>query len=121
MTEVDYYNKLKLAIDEKSLRYSLVHYADKNGIKPAARLFRTTPRTVRKWLNRWRETGDIVLTDRRALRTKRKSKIDETQKKKAIALKKRFPHYGSMRIKREFNLTISDKAVRKIWRQENLA
>lgn len=120
MTIIDYYKKLRLAIDEKSLRYSLVRFADKNGIKPAARLFRTTPRTVRKWLKRWRETGDVVLTDRRTVRTKRKTKISESQKKKAIALKKRFPHYGSMRIKRKFGLSISDKAIRRIWREANL-
>jgi transposase len=121
MSEVAYYTKLKLSIDQRSLRYSMVRYAERNGIKPAARVFKTTPRTVRKWLTRWLRTGDIVLKESRSKRHNRKSKIPLEERKKAIILKSRHPRWGSVRIKQYYDLTISDKAIRKIWKEENLS
>ncbi|RKX17706.1 MAG: hypothetical protein DRP26_06500 [Candidatus Zixiibacteriota bacterium] len=31
----------------------MVRYARDHDVKPAARAFKTTPKTVRKWLKRW--------------------------------------------------------------------
>jgi hypothetical protein len=38
--------------DKFDLRLRMVKSAIANGVKPTARLFDTTPKTVRKWLNR---------------------------------------------------------------------
>ncbi|MBW2149980.1 MAG: helix-turn-helix domain-containing protein, partial [Deltaproteobacteria bacterium] len=37
--------------------------AQEHGIKPTARLFDTSPKTVRKWLRRWKEQGWEGLSD----------------------------------------------------------
>lgn len=47
------------------LRKSMVESAAKAGIKPTARIFKTTPKTVRKWLNRYLSEGNKGLQDQR--------------------------------------------------------
>jgi len=37
------------------LRVKMVQYALDHGVKPAARAFATTPKTVRKWVSRYRQ------------------------------------------------------------------
>ena len=41
--------------DKFDLRLRLVQHAVQGGVKPPARAFDTTPKTVRKWLNRYRQ------------------------------------------------------------------
>jgi hypothetical protein len=48
------------------------------------------------------------------------SGIDPDQRQKAIELKRKLKSWGALRIKREFNLSISEKAIRKIWKEEGL-
>ena len=53
MPAIGYYQMLRQIKDPKLYRYELVRYAQEHGVKPAARCFGTTPKTVRKWLRRW--------------------------------------------------------------------
>ena len=48
-------NAMKTKADKFDLRLRMVRYAISNGIKPAARAFSTSPKTVRKWLNRYQQ------------------------------------------------------------------
>ena len=41
----------------------MVIHAKNHGLKPAARTFATTPKTVRKWLYRFKEGGYQALAD----------------------------------------------------------
>ena len=41
--------------DKFDLRLRLVQHALRHGVKPAARVFGATPKTVRKWLSRYRQ------------------------------------------------------------------
>ena len=106
--------------DPKLWRYELVRYAKKHGVKPAARYFNTTPKTVRKWLNRW-EPGSMrgLVEHSRAPKNPHRY-ITEKQREQVIDLKKQYPSFGAQRIKDNFNLPISVKAIRKIWHQEGL-
>ena len=106
--------------DPKLFRYEMVRYAVKHGVKPAARAFNTTPKTVRKWLSRWQPGSLRGLEDRRKECLSRPSKIDAKQRETAIALKRKLKSWGAERIRREFDLTISGKAIRKVWREEGL-
>jgi transposase-like protein len=45
------------------LRLRIVLHAKSSGVKPTARLFMTTPDTVRKWLRRYSESGKNGLKD----------------------------------------------------------
>lgn len=120
MTPVKYYTHIQLGSDPKTLRYQLIRYAHQNGIKAAARVFHTTPQTVRKWVRRWRMNPEEGLLDRRSTRPIRPTRISFEDRLRAIGLKLEYPSWGALRIKREFGLSISDKAIRKIWKEEGL-
>ncbi|MFH1893132.1 MAG: helix-turn-helix domain-containing protein [Candidatus Zixiibacteriota bacterium] len=111
---------MRLSKDPKWLRYEMVRYAREHGVKPAARAFNTTPKTVRKWLSRWEPGSLRGLEDRRQGPNNRRSRIDPEQRAKAIGLKRKLKSWGAERIRRQFGLTISEKAIRKIWKQEGL-
>jgi hypothetical protein len=48
-------NVMKSKADKFDLRLKMVRYAIAEGIKPAARAFASTPKTVRKWLQRYQQ------------------------------------------------------------------
>ena len=49
-----YYELYRNSKDPVQYRCILVEYALKYGIKPTAREFKTTPKTVRKWVERFK-------------------------------------------------------------------
>ena len=53
MSPIPYYSMQRQSKDQKYLRLEMARRAKEQGIKPTARLFATTPKTVRKWLHRW--------------------------------------------------------------------
>ena len=120
MCPLGYYRIMRQSKDPKCLRFELVNYAWRHGVKPAARRFSSTPKTVRKWLRRWKPGSLEGLEDRRQNPHQRKSKIDPQQRARAIELKRQLKSWGAERIRRDFDLTLSEKTIRKIWRQENL-
>lgn len=61
-----YYTVLRQSREPTYLRLEMVRYARAQGIKPAARYFHTTVRTVRKWLRCWQPDSLAGLHDRHA-------------------------------------------------------
>ena len=57
MIEINYYEYYKKSKDIFSIRVELVNYAMNHGIKPTARKFGTTVKTVKKWLNAFKNKG----------------------------------------------------------------
>jgi transposase len=94
--------------------------AKEQGIKPTARQFNTTPKTVRKWLKRWTPGTLQGLQDQSRAPQHPFRRIPPAQRKKALDLKRQLPSWGAQRIKRDYALPISEKAIRQIWRQEGL-
>jgi transposase len=70
------------------------------------------PKTVRKWLRRWQPGSLRGLEDQSKAPKSKGSGIDPDQRQKAIELKRKLKSWGGLRIKREFNLSLSDKAIR---------
>ena len=120
MCPIPYYTMTRQSKDPKYIRFEMVRFARKHGIKPAARCFSTTPKTVRKWLRRWQPGTLKGLEELSRAPKKPFRRIPKAQRNRAITLKKRCPSWGAERIKRIFGLTISDKAIRGIWRKEGL-
>jgi len=54
----NYYKLMRELKDKTQLRQQMVTVARQQGIKPAARIFHTTAKTVRKWLRRWRRIAE---------------------------------------------------------------
>jgi hypothetical protein len=53
MCPIPYYTMRQQSKDPKYIRLEMVRWAKERGIKPTARYFATTVKTVRKWLRRW--------------------------------------------------------------------
>ena len=45
-----YYSVMRQSQDPRFLRLQMALYAKAHGVKPAARAFKVTPKTIRKWL-----------------------------------------------------------------------
>ena len=64
MITMNYYEFYKISKDMYQIRLDMVQSALKIGIKPTARAFETTPKTVRKWVNRFKEHKKPGLKDK---------------------------------------------------------
>jgi len=56
---MDYYEVYQNKEQITDVRRAMVKYAMKNGVKPTARKFKTTVKTVKAWLKRFREGSHV--------------------------------------------------------------
>jgi hypothetical protein len=112
---------MRLSKDKKQQRYQMVIHARVHGVKPAARLYATTPKTVRKWFLRFIEGGYQALGDlsRRPHFSPRATQDD--REKKIVALKAVYKRLGADQVKILENLPESAKTIRKIWRKNGIS
>lgn len=101
------------------LRLRMVLHAKSNGIKPAAKLFMTTPDTVRKWLRRYNESGKNGLKDVSRRPQNSPNAIPEANRELIKKLRDK-THFGASRLKGEFNLTHSARTINKVFHKYNL-
>lgn len=120
MCPLGYYTMLRQSKDRTYLRFEMVRYAREHGIKAAARHFSTTVKTVRKWLRRWQPGSLQGLQDRSRAPHNPRQGITARARQQAITLKQKLPSWGAERIKRDFSLGLSTKALYHIWRAEGL-
>lgn len=98
-------------------RRALVCFAMEHGVKPAAREFKCSPNTVRKWLRRYQRGGPESLCEESRAPKHLVKLISQEQRFTAIQLKVRHPTWGANRIKKTLSLKISPKALRRLWWQ----
>ena len=120
MCPIPYYTLMRQSHDPNYLRLQMVRFAQQHGVKPAAPAFATTPKTVRKWLRRWQAQGYAGLRELSRAPHHPARRIPPAQRRRAIELKRQLPSWGAARLKRDFQLSLSEKALRRIWRQEGL-
>lgn len=106
--------------DKFDLRLRLIKYALVHGVKPAANLFATTPKTVRKWLRRYRQErlGGLEELPRIPLSCPHKTSAPLEQK--VVQLRRRYPFMGTQRLKRMHQLPCSHEAIRRILHEHGL-
>jgi len=109
--------KMKNAFD---YRLRLVTYARQQSIKAAARAFRTTVPTVRKWLRRYEAQKLNGLQELSRAPHSCPHKISGELAERVIALRRRLPTFGAQRLKREWDLPLSHMAIQRILRQQGL-
>ena len=102
------------------LRLRIVHHAIRYGIKPSARRFTTTVRTVRKWLRRYRQEKLAGLVDLPKIPHNCPHKTSSAIARKIIELRKRYPFMGAANLKNEFHLSVSHTAINRILRDHGL-
>ncbi len=115
-----YYDLMRQSKDPRFLRLRMVRFAQEHGIQSTALAFSTRRKTVRKWLRRYEEGGYPALLDHSRAPKNPARTIPASQRRRALDLKRQLPSWGAQRIKDQFGLTISEKAIRKIWREAGL-
>ena len=121
MCPYPWYQVMRLSKDKKQQRYQMVIHAKDHGVKPTARLYATSPKTVSKWFLRFIEGGYQALGDlsRRPHFSPRAIPNDEAQR--IVALKAEYKRLGADQVKILENLTTSSKTIRKIWRVNGIS
>jgi transposase len=121
MCPYPWYQVMRLSKDKKQQRYQMVIHARVHGVKPTARAYATTPKTVRKWLVRFIEDGYQALDDmsRRPHRSPRA--VPEDDAKHIVKLRTKYKRLGADQVKILEDLTISSKTIRKIWRENGVS
>jgi|SRR5579863_569354 len=101
-------------------RLRLVASVRERGIKPTARLFRTSPLTVRKWWRRYQQRGPSGLQEHSRAPHRSPQKTSTEIEQQVLALRRQLPTFGAARLKREFDLPLSHMAIQRIWRAHGL-
>ena len=102
------------------LRAHLVRHALTHGIHDAARVYRTTRKTVRKWVCRLQQEGLAGLEDRSRAPHRCPHKTSPEHEAQVLAQRQRTPGFSARRLKREFGLKPSVGAIGRILRQHGL-
>ena len=114
-----YYTLMRQTSDPKVLRLQMVLYARDHGIKPAAERFKSTPKTVRKWLKRFDGKLASLAEQSRAPR-RRPRRLARAHERRILHFKKPAPRFSARRLKHEFELPYSVKAIRRVLREHHL-
>ena len=99
----------------------MVVYAKEHGVKPAARLYATGSKTVRKWLGRFKTDGYQALADLSRRPKHSPNKTSPETISKIIKLKDEYKRLGAEQIKELENVKESAKPMRKIWRENGIS
>ncbi len=114
-----YYDLVRESRMSEKLRLRMVRFAKKNGVKPAARAFGTTPKTVRKWVGRFDGTlKSLQELSRRPHRSP--NKLSAEAEAEILAARKKAPCLGSRRLRAEFDLPFSEKAINRVLGEHGL-
>ncbi len=119
MCPYPYFTVMRESKDRRFLRLRMVQHAQVQGVKPAARAFHVSPKTVRKWLGRFDGTMASLDDHSRAPR-RQPRKLPASVDAKVVELKTRLPGWSAKRLKRDFDLPWSVKAIRRIVKEHNL-
>ncbi len=103
-----------------SLRLQMVLHARTHGIRPAARRFATTPKTVRRWVARFEQGGRSALHDLSRAPHSCPHKTSAYHEKRILEARRRAPCFGPRRLKDLFGLKPSFGAIARILRRHNL-
>jgi transposase len=80
----------------------------------------TTVPTVRKWLRRFQQYGPSGLAERsRDPHRQARQSFPEIEQQ-VVALRQQLPTFGARRLIREFDFSVSHRALERIWRCHGL-
>lgn len=96
------------------IRMDLVHYAQKNGIKPTAKKFCCSKNTVKLWLKRHHYGGSSALIDRSKKPHCVPHQTSKEVEEQIIHARLQVPCYGPKRLKWFFDISASEGAIQRI-------
>ena len=116
--KMEYYTIMLNSKDKKVLRLKMVLHAKEYGnISLTAQEFKTTRKTIYKWLKRYEKLGYAGLDD--YSKKPKRSPRETTQElvDRVIAAKKKYKSLGAEQIKILENIPLSPDTICKIWRK----
>jgi len=120
MCPYKYYHVMKQSKDKKPFRYQMAQQALEIGVKPAAKLFNTSPHVVRKWRDRFKAEGYSGLADRSHKPHRSPRETPEHIKTYLIKLKSKYKRLGAEQVRVLEDLPQAPKTMRKIWREAGI-
>ncbi len=117
---VPYFDVVRQMKNAFNYRLRLVTHARQHGIKAAARAFRTTVPTVRKWLRRYEGQGLKGLQELSRAPHSCPHKIQGELVQRVVELRRRLPTFGARRLQREWELPLGHTALSRILREHGL-
>lgn len=117
---VPYFNVVRQMKNAFDYRLRLVTHARQHGIKAAARSFRTTVPTVRKWVRRYEAQGLKGLQEVSRAPHSCPHKIVGTLVQRVVELRRQLPTFGARRLQREWDLPLGHTAIERILHQHDL-
>ena len=121
MCPLSYYQIMRNCKDKRAHRYQMVQYALSHGVKPAARVFGTSPPVVRKWLNRFKEHGYTGLVDLSHRPHYSPRATAQNIKDHIVKLQKKYRRLGAVQVKTLEGLKQAPKTIRKFWREAGIS
>jgi hypothetical protein len=121
MCPYPWYQVMRLSKDKKQQRYQMVIYAKEHGVKPTARLYATSPKTVRKWLMRFKGGNYQALGDRSRRPHRSPNKTSPETTRAIVKSKATYKRVGAEHVKILENISTSAKTMRKIWREAGIS
>ena len=116
-----YYTIMRQSKDPKYWRFQMSIHAQEYGIKPTARKFKTTIKTVKKWLSRYKEKGYDGLNDESRRPKCSPRRIPQERRDYLVKLKKKYKRIGSAQIKYLQKLPEGKRTLEKIWREAGIS
>jgi len=120
MEATPYRSLIREMKDTYNHRLRLVTYARQHGLMAAARAFRTTRRTVRKWARRYQAQGPSGLVERSRAPHHQPRRTSPPTERVVVALRRQLPTSGARRLIGEFDLPLGHQALERIWRAHGL-
>lgn len=120
MCPYSYYKIMRNSKDKKQIRYQIVAYAEKQGIKASARVFNTTANTVRRWKKRYEEHGYSGLYDKSKKPNYSPKQTPKELEEKIVKLKKKYKRMSAEQIKVLEDISVSAETMRRIWRKHGI-
>jgi transposase len=107
--------------DRFDIRLKMVELAREKGISEAARVYRTTRKTVRKWLKRYEEGAGLEgLKERSRAPKEIPHKMKPEEEARIVELRKMHPSWGARRLKERYGLKASIGAINRVLKQHGL-
>ena len=110
----------KVMTNHFDFRLEMVRSTQKYGVSETARLFEVSRPTVYKWLGRFDSEGLQGLKDRSRRPRSSPQALDEKIRRQIVRLRKKMPHCGAGRLRREFGVQACCGTIQKVFRQEGL-
>ena len=109
------------AKEQHFIRQEIVRYAQRHGIKPAARHYHCSKNTVRTWLRRFEEGGTGKLENKSRAPHSCPHKTSKELEDQVVAKRKQTPCYGPRSLKYYYpSLILSEGAIYRILKEKGL-